>query len=78
VSEPLGGWIANLLVHLGWNEVKSRRTVITVAFLTSLMLLPAGFMSNDFSAVLLTGGASLVGLATGNLLALLQRLAPAG
>jgi len=78
VSEPLGGWIADLLVRLGWNEVPSRRTVITVAFLTSLMLLPAGFMSSDFSAILLMGGASLVGLATGNLLALLQRLAPAG
>jgi ACS family D-galactonate transporter-like MFS transporter len=78
VSEPLGGWIADLLVRLGWNEISSRRTVITIAFLTSLMLLPAGLMASDFSAVLLMGGASLVGLATGNLLALLQRLAPSG
>ena len=76
VSEPLGGWIADRLVRFGWNEVRSRRTIITVAFLMSLMLLPAGLMSNDLSAVMLIGGASLVGLATGNLLALLQRMAP--
>ena len=42
----------------------------------SLMLLPAGLMSSDVSAILLLGGASLVGLATGNQLALLQRMAP--
>jgi len=35
-------------------------------------------MANDVSAILLLGGASMVGLATGNLLALLQRLAAPG
>jgi MFS family permease len=78
VCEPLGGWIADRLIRLGWSESRSRKTVITIAFLTSLMLLPAGLMANDVSAILLLGGASMVGLATGNLLALLQRLAPAG
>jgi MFS transporter, ACS family, D-galactonate transporter len=78
ISEPLGGWIADFLVRLGWSESRSRKTVITVSFLTSLMLLPAGLMANDIQAVALLGGASLVGLATGNILALLQRAAPAG
>ena len=50
--------------------------MITVAFLTSLMLLPAGLVANDLIAVLLLGGAALVGLATGNILALLQLAAP--
>ena len=78
VCEPLGGWIADRLVRLGWSESRSRKAVITIAFLTSLLLLPAGLMANDVSAILLLGGASMVGLATGNLLALLQRLAAPG
>ena len=76
LSEPLGGWISDRLVRRGWNETASRRILITVAFLTSLMLLPVGLVPNDIGAVLLIGGGSLVGLATANLLALLQRLAP--
>jgi MFS family permease len=78
LSEPLGGWASDLLVRLGFNETRSRKIVLTVAFSTSVLLLPAGLMSSDFSAVMLIAGASLVGLATGNLLALLQGLAPAG
>jgi MFS family permease len=78
ICEPLGGWFADRLVRLGWSELRARKTVITVAFLTSLLLLPAGLMANDVSAILLLGGASMVGLATGNLLALVQRLAPSG
>jgi MFS transporter, ACS family, D-galactonate transporter len=78
LSEPLGGWIADLMIRAGWNEFRSRKAVITVAFLSSLMLIPAGLMKNDIAAVLMIGGASLVGLSTGNLLALMQRSAPAG
>jgi len=76
VSEPLGGWLADRLIRLGWRESRARKTLITAAFLTSLMLLPAGLVPGDFAAVLLLGGASLVGLATGNILALLQLAAP--
>jgi MFS transporter, ACS family, D-galactonate transporter len=78
IAEPLGGWIADLLVRIGCSEMRSRKAVITVAFFTSLMLLPAHRTVNDLSAVFLIGGASLVGLATGNILALLQRVAPPG
>jgi len=76
VSEPLGGWLADLLIRHGWRASRARKTMITAAFLTSLLLLPAGLMANDLLAVLLLGGASLVGLATGNILALLQQVAP--
>jgi nitrate/nitrite transporter NarK len=50
--------------------------VIAAAFLTSLMLPIAGRVSNDVYAVALLGGGALVGLATGNMLALVQLAAP--
>jgi MFS family permease len=78
ISEPLGGWIADRLVSLGWSERRSRKAVITLAFLTSLMLLVAGRTANDRTAVLMIAAASLVGLATGNILALLASVAPEG
>lgn len=78
VAEPLGGWLADFLVRRGWNEMRSRKAIITAAFLTSLALLVAGRTQNDNSAVLLLGAAALVGLSTGNILALLQQVAPCG
>jgi len=76
ISEPLGGWIADRMVKLGWNELRSRKAIVTFAFLTSLCLLPAGLVADDAAAVWLIGAASMVGLATGNILSLLQRSAP--
>jgi MFS family permease len=76
IGEPLGGWLADRLIRRGWRESRARKTIITVAFLTSLMLLPAGLASDDVFAVMLLGGAALVGLSTGNILALLQMAAP--
>jgi MFS family permease len=76
VSEPLGGWIADRLVALGFSELRSRKAVVTFAFLTSLMLLVAGRTAGDLAAVLMIAAASLVGLATGNLYALLASVAP--
>ena len=78
ICEPLGGWVADRLIARGWRESIVRKTIITAAFLTSLMLLPAGRMANDVVAVVLLGGAALVGLSTGNILALLQMAAPEG
>jgi MFS family permease len=77
-SEPLGGWIADRLVRLGITERCSRKIVVTAAFFTSLMLLVAGHMADDRTAVLAIGAASLVGLATGNLYSLLASVAPEG
>ena len=78
IAEPVGGWIADLLIRRGWSEMRTRKAVITVSFLTSLMFLPVRHLANDLGAILLISGAALVGLSTGNILALLQKVASAG
>jgi MFS family permease len=75
-SEPLGGWISDRLVKRGWSETRTRKGIITVAFLTSLLLIPAALTPNAITAVWLISGASLVGLATANLIVVLQCCAP--
>jgi MFS family permease len=77
VCEPLGGWLADLLIRAGWPESRARKSVITLAFCTSLALLPGVRLQDDVAAICLIGAAAMVGLATGNILALLQRFAPA-
>ncbi len=78
VSEPLGGWIADRLVSLGYNERRSRKAIVTVAYFSSVMLLVAGRTANDGAAMAMIGAASLVGLATGNLYVLTASSAPEG
>jgi MFS transporter, ACS family, D-galactonate transporter len=78
LSEPIGGWIADRLVAIGWEETFTRKTIVTAAFLTSILLIPAGLAANTNSAVLLLGAASLVGLSSGNLYALVQRISRGG
>jgi len=77
-SEPLGGWIADRLTAFGWNETRTRKGIVTIAFLSGLLLIPASRVQNATAAVALIAGASLVGLATGNLLVILQCCAPPG
>jgi nitrate/nitrite transporter NarK len=76
ISEPVGGWIADRLIHWGWNETRSRKGVVTAAFITGLLLIPATRVQNAHAAIILIMGASLVGLATGNLFGILQSCAP--
>jgi len=76
VCEPLGGWIADTLIHHGWNETRTRKGIVTGAFVMGLLLIAAVHAENNRMAVVLLIGASLVGLATGNLLAILQCCAP--
>jgi len=76
MSEPIGGWIADRLIRRGWDETRSRKALITVAFLSGLLLIPAARAQNAHSAIILIAGASLVGLATGNLFGVLQSCAP--
>jgi MFS family permease len=76
ISEPLGGWIADRLIGMGWNETASRKWLITVAFISGLLLIPAARVQSAHAAIFLIMGASLVGLATGNLFAILQSCAP--
>src|ERR1700761_864235 len=75
-SEPIGGWIADRLIIFGWNETRTRKGIVTIAFLSGLLLIPASRVQNANTAVMLIAGASLVGLSTGNLLVILQCCAP--
>jgi nitrate/nitrite transporter NarK len=76
ICQPVGGWIADLLIAWGWDETRSRKGLITVAFISGLLLIPAARVQNAHSAIVLVMGASLVGLATGNLYGVLQSCAP--
>lgn len=75
-SEPIGGWIADRLVRAGWSETRARKGIVTLAFLTGLLLIPAARVNTPGAAVALIVGGCLVGLATGNLLVILQSCAP--
>lgn len=76
ISEPLGGWVADRFIRSGRNESKVRKSMISFSFAASFSLLLAGRMGDDVAAICLTGVSALVGLATGNILALLQSVAP--
>lgn len=76
VSEPIGGWIADRLVRQGWDETRVRKGIVTCAFLTGLLIIPASRVQSPTAAVALIVGGSLVGFATGNLLVILQCCAP--
>ncbi len=75
-SEPIGGWVADRLIRFGWNETRTRKGIVTVAFLTGLLLIPAARVATPSAAILLIVGGSLVGLATGNMIVILQACAP--
>src|ERR1051326_9361482 len=76
VSEPIGGWIADELVRRGWSETRARKGIVTVAFLTGLLLIPASQVEDANVAVALFMFGCLVGLSTANMLVILQYCAP--
>jgi ACS family D-galactonate transporter-like MFS transporter len=76
VSEPIGGWIADSLIRRGWDETRTRKGIVTFAFLMGLFMIPAMGASNTRTAIWLLILAALVGLATGNLLVILQCCSP--
>ena len=76
VSEPLGGWLADILIRRGWDETRTRKGIVTVAFFMGLLLIAAMRTATTPMAIGFLIGASLVGLATGNLLVILQCCAP--
>jgi len=76
ICQPLGGWITDWFISLGWNETRTRKTVITVAFLCGLLLIPAARAESPLGALGFLMGSSLVGLAVGNLFAIIQCCAP--
>jgi ACS family D-galactonate transporter-like MFS transporter len=75
-SEPIGGWLADRLIRRGWSETRARKGLVTGAFFTGLLLIPASRVNTPGVAVALIVGGCLVGLATGNLLVILQSCAP--
>jgi MFS transporter, ACS family, D-galactonate transporter len=77
IAEPIGGWIADSLIRHGWDETATRKGIVTVAFSMGVFLIPAMHTPHTGAAIWLLIGASLVGLATGNLLTILQSCAPA-
>lgn len=77
VAEPIGGWMADRLVARGWDETRTRKGIVSIAFLTGLLLIPAMLVSDTRTAIALVIAACLVGLATGNLLVIVQSCAPA-
>lgn len=76
ISEPIGGWIADTLIRHGWDETATRKSIVTVAFGMGIFLIAAMRSAHTGVAIGLLIAASLVGLATGNLLAILQSCAP--
>ncbi len=76
IAEPLGGWIADSLIRQGWDETATRKGIVTVAFSMGIFLIAAMHSVHTGVAIGLLIAASLVGLATGNLLAILQSCAP--
>ncbi len=75
-SEPLGGWIADRMIRFGYDETRVRKGIVTIAFLMGLFLVPAARVTTPGTAVALIIAGCLVGLATGNLLVILQSCAP--
>jgi len=76
VTEPIGGWIADRLIRSGRNETRVRKGIVTVAFLTGLLLIPAARVNSANTAMFLVMGGCLVGLSNANLLVILQSCAP--
>ena len=76
VCQPFGGWVADRLISRGWDATRTRKGIITFGFLFGLLMIPAAFVQNAHVAVALIVGAGFVGLATANLLVMVQLCAP--
>jgi MFS family permease len=76
VCQPLGGWIADHLVRRGWETAHARKVIISIAFLSGLLIIPAAYVQDkNLSLALITGG-MVVGLSAANQLVLLQGCTP--
>ena len=76
VSMPLGGWISDRLIRLGWDETVVRKTIVTLAYLSGLLLIPATHVQSSIGAIWLIAGSSLVGFGVANLFVFSQCCAP--
>lgn len=76
VCQPLGGWITDALIRRGWDETRTRKTALAVAFLSGFLLIPAARAQSAQGALAFLMGGALAGLASGNMFAVLQSCAP--
>ena len=76
ICQPLGGWLGDQLTRSGWNETRVRKGLISIAFLTGLLLIPAARAASPQVTIVLIMGGCLVGLSTANQLVILQGCAP--
>lgn len=78
VCQPLGGWMADHVIRRGFDPGRTRKAIISIAFLSGLLIIPAAHVTGADTALLLLAGSCLVGLSTANQLVLLQAYTPAG
>jgi MFS transporter, ACS family, D-galactonate transporter len=76
LSEPVGGWVADRLIRRGWDETRTRKGIISFAFMFGLLIIPAALARTAGTAVAFIMCAGLVGLASANLLVMTQACAP--
>jgi ACS family D-galactonate transporter-like MFS transporter len=76
ICQPLGGWIADRLIRQGWHPARTRKGIISLAFLSGLLIIPAASTTSKDVALLLIMGGCLVGLSTANQMVLLQGCTP--
>jgi nitrate/nitrite transporter NarK len=76
ICQPLGGWISDRFIRWGYDETRTRKTVITVAFTSGLLLIPAARAESAAGALAFLMGGSMAGLASGNIFAIIQCCAP--
>ena len=72
ICQPLGGWIADRLIRQGWDPARTRKAIISLAFLSGLLIIPAASTTSKDVALMLIMGGCLVGLSTANQMVLLQ------
>jgi MFS transporter, ACS family, D-galactonate transporter len=76
IAQPLGGWLADHFIRKGFNPGRTRKTIISIAFLSGLLIIPAAHVSSPNTALLLLMGCCLVGFSAANQLVLLQECTP--
>ena len=76
LAQPLGGGLADHLIGKGFNPARTRKTIISVAFLCGLLIIPAAHATSPNTALLLLMGCCLVGFSAANQLVLLQNCTP--
>ncbi len=76
LSEPVGGWVSDRLIRGGWDETRTRKGIISFAFMFGLLMIPAAMARTAETAVALIICAGLVGLSSANVLVMVQACAP--